>query len=90
MTAQEHLLRATKRAVNEFGSGHRIAGLIVLLVVAIFGTMQWMHSGSNAATLDSAQQESPVGSAPTAVEYFPAQYVNQAQATQPEKPSETF
>ena len=88
MTTQEHFLRATKRAINEFGSGHRIAGLIVLLVVAIFGTMQWRHSHSDVAMLDSQQQASPAGDAPTPVEYFPAQYVNQA--TQPEKHIESF
>jgi len=37
-----------------------------------------MHSGSNAAALDPAQQVSPGGNGPTPVEYFPAQYVNQA------------
>ena len=88
MTAHEHFLRATRRAINELSSGHRIAGLIVLLVVAIFGTMQWKHSHSDVATLDSPQQASPAGDAPTPVEYFPAQYVNQA--TKPEKHIESF
>lgn len=88
MTAQQYFLRATKRAINEFGTMHRIAGLIVLFVVAMFGAMQWMHSGSDAATFDSAQQESPGSNVPTPVEYFPAQYVNQA--TQPEKHIQAF
>jgi len=46
--------------------------------VATFGAIQFMHSGSNAAALDPAQQMSPGGDGPTPVEYFPAQYVNQA------------
>ncbi len=78
MTTDEHFLRATKRAFNEFGTSHRIGGLIVLFVVATFGAIQLMHSGSNAAALDPAQQVSPGGNGPTPVEYFPAQYVNQA------------
>ena len=75
------------RATKEFGSGHRIAGLIVLVVVATLGSMQFIHPGSNAATLDSAQHQQ-ANDAPSTVEYFPAQYVNQA--TQPEKQIETF
>ena len=90
MTAHEHFLRATKRAINEFGTSHRLAGLIVLFVVAMFGAAQWMHTGSNAATTDSAQQATPDSNAPMQVEYFPAQYVNQATATQPEKHIESF
>jgi len=48
MTAHEHFFRATKRAFNEFGTSHRIGGLIVLFVVATFGAIQLMHSDSNA------------------------------------------
>ena len=85
MIAQENFLRSTKRAINEFSTGHRIAGLIVLVVVAMLGTVQWMHAGSAS---DSAQQGSPASDAPAPFEYFPAQYVNQA--TQPEKHIESF
>ena len=88
MNTQEHLLRTTKGVIQEFGSGHRIAGAIVLVVVAVVGTMQWRHSHSDVATLDSAQQASPAGDASTPVEYFPAQYVNQA--TEPAKHIESF
>ena len=42
----------------------------------------------NSAALDPAQQVSPSSNVPTPVEYFPAQYVNQA--TQPEKHIESF
>lgn len=90
MIAQEHFLRTTKRFIQEFGSGRRIAGVIVLIIVATFGAMQWMHSGSSVAAPDFAQQASPTGDAPATVEYFPAQYVNQATATQPEKHIESF
>jgi len=88
MTTQEHFLRFTRRTINEFGTGHRIAGLIVLVVVAMLGTMQWMHLGSSAAAPDSAQQQAPADNAPVSVPYFPAQYVNQA--TQAEKHIESF
>ena len=88
MTAHEHFLRTTKRAFNEFGISHRIGGLIVLFVVATFGAIQLMHSGSKAAALDSARQQAPAGNVQSQVEYFPAQYVNQA--TQPEKHIESF
>ena len=87
MTTHEHFFRATKRAFNEFGASHRIGGLIVLFVVATFGAIQLMHSGSNTA-IDPAQQVSPGSDVPTPVEYLPAQYVNQA--TQPEKHIESF
>jgi len=88
MTTHEHFFRATKRAFNEFGASHRIGGLIVLFVVATFGAIQLMHSGSNTAAVDPAQQVSPGSDVPTPVEYFPAQYVNQA--TQAEKHIESF
>ena len=84
MTTHELFLKTTKRTGKEFGPGHHIAGLIVLVVVATLGSLQLIHPGSSAA-LDSAPQ---ANNAPAAVEYFPAQYVNQA--TQPEKPIETF
>ena len=84
MTTHELFLKTTKRTGKEFGPGHHIAGLIVLVVVATLGSLQLIHPGSSAA-LDFAQQAS---NAPAAVEYFPAQYVNQA--TQPEKQIETF
>ena len=88
MTTQEHFLRFTKRTIIEFGTGHRIAGLIVLVVVAMLGTMQWMNSGNSTAALASAQQQAPADNAPASVPYFPAQYVNQA--TQAEKQIESF
>jgi len=84
MTTHELFLKTTKRTGKEFGPGHHIAGLIVLVVVATLGSLQLIHPGSSAA-LDSAQQ---ANNAPVAVKYFPAQYVNQA--TQPEKQIETF
>ena len=86
VTGQEQISRTTRRAIKEFGSTHRIAGLIALVVVAAFGAMQWMHSGSSAAAPDSAQ--APAGNVPSQVEYFPAQYVNKA--TQAEKHIEAF
>jgi len=85
MTTHELFLKTTKRTGKEFGPGHHIAGLIVLVVVATLGSLQLIHPGSNAA-LDPAQQQA--SNAPASVEYFPAQYVNQA--TQPEKHIETF
>ena len=88
MTGQEHISRTTKRAIKEFGSTHRIAGLIALVLVAAFGAMQLMHSGSSAAAPDSVQAQAPAGNIPSKVEYFPAQYVNQA--TQAEKHIEAF
>ena len=87
MTTHELFLRTTKRSGKEFGPGHHIAGLIVLVVVATLGSLQLIHPGSNAAALDSAQHQQ-ANNAPASVEYFPAQYVNQA--TQPEKQIETF
>lgn len=81
-------MTAHNRSTREFGSGHRIAGVIVLVVVATLGSMQLIHPGSNAAALDSAQQHQLANDAPATVEYFPARYVNQA--TQPEKQIETF
>ena len=83
MTTHELFLKTTKRTGKEFGPGHHLAGLIVLVVVATLGSLQLIHPGS---ALDPAQQQA--NNAPAAVEYFPAQYVNQA--TQPEKPIETF
>jgi len=68
MTTYEHFLAATKRAFNEFGTSHRSGGLIVLFVVATFGAIQLMHSGSDAAALDPAQQVSPGSNAPIPVE----------------------
>lgn len=88
MTAYEHFLRATKRFIHEFGSGHRIAGVIVLVIVAMFGAMQWTHSGTSAAAPDSVPQQAQADYAASTVPYFPAQYVNQA--TQPEKHIESF
>ena len=88
MTTQEHFLRSTKRAINEFGTSHRIAGLIALFVVAMFGAAQWLHPGGSVATTDSVQQQTPPSHAQSQVEYFPAQYVNQA--TQLEKHIEAF
>ena len=84
MTNHELFLKTTKRTGKEFGPGHHIAGLIVLVVIATLGSLQFIHPGSSAA-FDSAQQ---ANNAPVAVEYFPAQYVNQA--TQPERQTETF
>ena len=85
MTTYELFLKSTKRTGKEFGPGHHIAGLIVLVVVATLGSLQLIHPGASAA-LDPAQQQA--NNAPVSVEYFPAQYVNQA--TQPEKQIETF
>jgi hypothetical protein len=84
MTTHELFLKTTKRTGKEFGPGHHIAGLIVLVVVATLGSLQFIHPGSS-AVFDSVQQ---ANNAPVAVEYFPAQYVNQA--TQPERQTETF
>ena len=86
MNAQEFFFRNTKRFFKEFGPGHHIAGLIVLAVVA-FGSLQFFHPGSNTAAFDFAQQQQS-DNAPAPVEYFPAQFVNQA--TQPERQTETF
>ena len=88
MATQIDLQRSAKRTPGEFGSGHRIAGLIALVVVAIFGTMQWMHSQPTGAMVDSAQQVSKGDDMPPPAEYFPGKYVNQA--TQPEKHIESF
>lgn len=81
-------MTAQNRSTKEFGSGHRIAGLIVLVVVATLGSMQLIHPGSSTAAFDPAQQRQQASDAPASVEYFPAQYVNQA--TQPERQIETF
>ena len=88
MTAYDHFLRFTRRIIYEFSTGHRIAGLIVLVVVAMLGTVQWMHSGNSAAAVEQAQQQPHADNAPASVPYFPAQYVNQA--TQAEKHIESF
>ena len=88
MIAQEHFFKTTKRFIKEFGAGHRIAGVIVLVIVVMLGAMQWMHSGSSLAVPDSAQQRPQADNMPAAVPYFPAQYVNQA--TQTEKQIESF
>jgi len=88
MTAYDQFLRFTRRTIYEFSTGHRIAGLIVLVVVAMLGTVQWMHSGSSAAALEPARQQAQADNAPASVPYFPAQYVNQA--TQAEKHIESF
>lgn len=88
MTTQEFFFGNTKRFFKEFGPSHHIAGLVVLVVVATLGSMQFFHPGSNAAAFDFAQQPQLADSAPAPVEYFPAQFVNQA--TQPEKPIDTF
>ncbi|MEO8442312.1 MAG: hypothetical protein ABI547_07480 [Betaproteobacteria bacterium] len=88
MNAQNFFFANTKRYFKEFGPGHHIAGLIVLVVVATFGSLQFFHPGSHAATFDFAQQQQQANDAPVLFEYFPAQFVNQA--TQPEKPIETF
>ena len=87
MNTQEFFFTNTKRFFKEFGPGHHIAGLIVLVVVA-FGSLQFFHPGSNAAAFDFAQQKQQADNAPAPVEYFPAQFVNQA--TQSEKPIDTF
>jgi len=88
MFAQVNFLSATKRVIQEFGSGHRVAGVIVLVILATFGAMQWMHSGASVAVPNSGQQQAQADNAPASVPYFPAQYVNQA--TQAEKPIDSF
>jgi MFS family permease len=49
MTTHELFLKTTKRTGKEFGPGHHIAGLIVLVVVATLGSLQFIHPGSSAA-----------------------------------------
>ena len=88
MTTQTHHHRSTKRTQGEFNTGHRVAGLIILAVVATFGTLEWMHSHPNVASAESTPQASKEGDMPLAVEYFPGKYVNQA--TQSEKHIESF
>ena len=85
MTTHEFYLRTNKRSGKEFGPGHHLAGLIVLVVVASLGSLQLIHPGSNAAASAQRQQ---ANDEPAAVEYFPAQYVNQAM--HPERQTETF
>jgi hypothetical protein len=88
MNAQEFFFRNTKRFFKEFGPDHHIAGLIVLVVAATFGSLQFFHPGSNAAAFDFAQDRQQADNAPVLAEYFPAQFVNQA--THPERQIETF
>jgi hypothetical protein len=88
MATKEHFHRSTKRTLKEFGNTHRIAGLIALFVVAMFGAAHWLHAGSRATTTDSTPRQTPAGNVQSQVEYFPSQYVNQA--TQPEKHIEAF
>ena len=88
MNAQEFFFRNTKRFFKEFGPGHHIAGFIVVVVFATLGSLQFFHTGSSATAFDFAQQRQQSDTAPAPVEYFPAQFVNQA--TQPEKHIESF
>lgn len=45
-----------KQTLAEFGTGHRLAGLLALAVVALFSTVQWMQLGHE-QTGEAAQSE---------------------------------
>ncbi len=68
----------------------RIVGLILFVIVLLLVTAQWLPSGADATTGDSARQ-SPSATASAAAwefEYFPSAYVNQAK--QAEEPIQAF
>lgn len=88
MAAKPYLELSRKHIPKEFGRGHRIAGVVALIAVAIIGTTQWKHWPSSAATAEPAQQAIANGDSLPAVEYFPSKYQNQA--TQSEKHIEAF
>ena len=88
MIAQQTFLETARRALDRFSTSHRIAGLIAVIVVAMFGAAQWVHSSRGDLSSDAAQSQGAAWNVQSHVEYFPAQYVNQA--TQPEKHIETF
>lgn len=77
-----------KRRLDEFGSAHRAAGLVAVVVLAIFGTLEWTHTHSAIGAIDFAQLTPTIGDQLPVAEYFPAKYVNQA--TLPEKHIESF
>lgn len=68
----------SRRIISEFGAGHRVVGLLVVLIALVLGIGQWMEYGRDATVLSAAQQEPAVRSTAAQFEYFPAQYVNQA------------
>lgn len=64
----------SKQRLTEFSTGHRIAGLVALAVVALFGTVQWMQAGHEQT--GDAQNEGRAVPPPTPVEYYPTQVPN--------------
>jgi hypothetical protein len=78
----------SSRTISEFSIGRRIAGSVVVFVALAFGAVPWVHSGNDGAAIEPAQQQSDVRNAVGQVEYFPAQYVNQAK--QPEEHIQAF
>ena len=75
MNAERTMTDNKKTRLAEFGTGHRLAGLLALAVVALFGTVQWMQVGH-----EQAGEVTPNGeraaSTTTPVDYYPAQVMN--------------
>jgi hypothetical protein len=84
MNAQDNVFKidngetASRNAINDFGVRHYTIGPIALLVALMVGAAQWAQSPSDAAAVETAQQESRVNNTAAPSEYFPAAYVNQA------------
>lgn len=68
----------SRGVIREFGVGHSIVGLMVVVFALALGTAQWLRSGGDTAALSAAPQESLVSNTAEQFVYFPAQYVNQA------------
>jgi len=87
MIAHQNFFETARRALDRFGTSHRIAGLIAVIVVAVFGAAQWVYSSRGDVPVAVAQRDGQPDALPK-VEYFPAQYVNRG--VQPEKHIEGF
>jgi hypothetical protein len=68
--------------------GRQTAG--VLIVLALLGAVQMFLSGNVAQSGDVATHVEPIPAEMAPTDYFPAQYVNQAQHSQPEEHIQAF
>ena len=74
MNADRTISDEKQHKLAEFSTGHRVAGVIALAFVALFGTVQWMQVGHEQPG-EAAQNEARTPT-PTPVEYYPTQVTN--------------
>jgi hypothetical protein len=88
MIAHQTVFQTVRRTVRGFAASHRIAALLLVVAVAIFGAAQWVYSSRGDVAIASSQGDAQGANSQPQVPYFPAQYVNQG--LQPEKHVEGF